>query len=81
MSNHLKESNETYLSHCWWAIKSGIVMIVAGVISIIHGIFPNLFEFYTAKTVVDLYHKRLYNHKNKKYQDYIKSVKEKVNIE
>jgi hypothetical protein len=72
---HLEDSQETYWSHCWWAVKSGVAMIVAGLASIVHGIWPQLFPFKTAKTVIDLYYKRLHNHKNKSYQDYIEHVR------
>jgi len=71
---HLEDSQESYWSHCWWAVTAGGQMILAGILSIVHGLVPALFPFKSAKTVIDLYYKRLHNHKNKSYQDYIDQV-------
>jgi hypothetical protein len=71
---HLEESRETYWSHCQWAVGSGFVMIWTGILSVIHGLIPSLFPFRSAKTVIDLYYKRLHNHNNKSYRDYIDRV-------
>ena len=37
---HLKENNETYLSHLKFAGEMGMQLIVRGVALIIHGVFP-----------------------------------------
>ena len=37
---HLKENNETYLSHMTFAGTIGIQLVLRGVILILHGIFP-----------------------------------------
>jgi hypothetical protein len=70
---HLEKSKETYLSHLLFAILAGFKLLVAALASFIHGFFPNLFPGTAAKTVIDLYHKRLVNHPNKDYQTYINS--------
>jgi hypothetical protein len=37
---HLKENNETYLSHLKFAGAMGAHLLVRGVVFILHGIFP-----------------------------------------
>lgn len=71
---HLEKSQETYGNHFIWAKIAGLRLIWAGIASIIHGIIPALFPGTAAKTVIDLYHKRLVDHPNKEYQDYIKDI-------
>ena len=68
---HLDKSKEQYLSHMVWAFLAGLKLIWAGVASLIHGLIPGLFPGTAAKTVIFLYHKRLTNHPNTEYQDYI----------
>ena len=72
---HLEKSKEAYASHAVWAFAAGIRLISAGIASILHGIIPGIFQGAAAKTVIFLYHKRLINHPNKEYQDYIDSLK------
>jgi hypothetical protein len=74
---HLDKSKENYFSHIVWATLAGLRLIWCGIASIIHGIVPALFPGTAAKTVIDLYHKRLVNHPNKEYQDYIKQLDNK----
>lgn len=70
-SAHLKASQETYVNHLLWASYAGFKMIFVGISSIIHGIVPAFFTGTAAKTIIDFYHKRLINHPNKEYADYI----------
>lgn len=70
-SIHLKSSKETYVSHLIWATYAGFKMIFVGISSIIHGVVPAFFTGTAAKTIIDFYHKRLINHPNKEYRDYI----------
>lgn len=70
-STHLRSSQETYTSHLIWASYAGVKMILIGISSIIHGIVPAFFTGTAAKMVIDFYHKRLINHPNKEYADYI----------
>jgi len=72
---HLEKSKEGYFSHLVWAEISGLRLIRAGVASLIHGLVPGLFPGTAAMTVIDLYHKRLVDHPNKDYQEYIDSKK------
>jgi hypothetical protein len=73
---HLRDSNETYGSHSIWAVTSGFQLIWAGLMSLVHAVYPGWFSFGAAKIVIDLYYKRLHNHTNKNYQDYIQQVKD-----
>ncbi len=67
-SNHLKKSRTTYTAHLKWAVYSGFYLIYLGFASIIHGIFPFLFEGTTASAIIKLFYRHLYNHPNKDYQ-------------
>lgn len=70
---HLKKSQENYYSHACWALLAGLRLILAGIASLIHALIPGYFQGTAAKTVIDLYHKRLVNHPNVEYQNYIKT--------
>ena len=41
---HLKDENVTYFQHWWFAIRFGLVMLLAGGCVIIHAFFPELFK-------------------------------------
>lgn len=71
MHPHLVESGVTYAEHSRWALMAGARLIWAGVASLLHAIHPGLFPATAAKTVIDLYHKRLRDHPNAEYQDMI----------
>lgn len=68
MNDHLKKSNTTYTAHLVWAVYAGLVLIVTGIASIIHGLFPFLFEGTAAKTIINMFYRKLYNHPNPDYQ-------------
>lgn len=74
---HLQKSQEGYMSHFVWAELSGLRLILAGLASLVHGLVPGLFPGTAAMTVIDLYHKRLIDHPNNEYQDYINRVSTK----
>ena len=38
---HLDDVNETYWEHFKFAFRTGLVLIIAGVLVIIHAIYPN----------------------------------------
>lgn len=73
---HLTDSNETYKSHFVWAVVAGFQLVWAGIISLIHAVHPGWFSFGAAKIVIDLYYKRLHNHTNPEYQNYIQKIKD-----
>lgn len=42
-NSHLKDVNESYFMHLFYAVKYGIVLILLGLACILHGLIPNLF--------------------------------------
>jgi len=54
---HLREANKGYFSHAKFAIVAGFDLILTGIISIIHGIFPNILPFYSENKVESYYKK------------------------
>jgi hypothetical protein len=75
---HLIDSNESYYSHSRWALDAGCKLIISGIKSTLHAIYPGWFPFASAKTVIDLYYKRLHNHTNPQYQEYIAQVRDQT---
>ena len=57
LTDHIRDTDipQSYLQHGWFAFQNSIWMIVAGVIGIIHAVFPWWFRFYTAEKIVKLY--------------------------
>lgn len=43
-SDHLKKNNMTYRDHWWFAVSHGLLCIIAGVMLVIHSLFPCFFE-------------------------------------
>jgi hypothetical protein len=76
-SKHLNKSKVTYLEHLRWAILAGLRLIYSGIASIVHGIFPSLFDGVAPKTVIDIYHSHLENHPNQDYKVMIDQAKSK----
>lgn len=74
---HLDNSKVTYIEHLRWAVVAGLRLIYSGVASIIHGIFPTLFDGVAPKTVIDIYHSHLVNHPNRDYKEMIKEAEKK----
>lgn len=72
---HLDKSRVTYFQHLKWAMLAGIRLIYSGIASIIHGVFPNLFDGVAPKTIIDIYHTHLENHPNPDYKEMIKKAK------
>jgi hypothetical protein len=69
---HLEESQAGYFEHFKFAIKAGILLLIAGFASLIHAIVPQWFQGTAAFTVIRLYKKRLENHPNPMYHEEIK---------
>ena len=58
---HLQEQGFTYWAHFKFAFKAGILLILAGIASVIHAIVPDLlpgFSERTARTLVEQSRKR-----------------------
>ena len=49
MSKHLKTQKLSYREHFGFAWNAGIVLIVAGLASLIHAVFPNVLATYSEK--------------------------------
>lgn len=43
-TNHLQKNNMTYREHCKFAISHGLICLEAGLLLIVHGFLPCLFE-------------------------------------
>lgn len=52
--DHLDKAQKSYTTHLWFALKASGLLFLAAVTSVIHGIFPRLFPFYSAKIVMRL---------------------------
>lgn len=76
MVEHLKKGNITYTRHCFEAIIGGVHLIITGFVSIIHGLFPFLFEKYVAKTLISYYWRHFHNHPNHDIQEIIRHERE-----
>jgi hypothetical protein len=51
MFDHLQQANKTYTSHFSFAMKNGLLLLYAGVISLVHAIWPGVFKF-TSRDIV-----------------------------
>lgn len=72
LTQHLKDSNVTYVSHLKFAVFASLLLAYAAITSLIHAIFPFLFKGSAAYIVVKLYKQRLENHPNPAYQEWVK---------
>ncbi len=54
LTDHIRETNtpQTYLQHGWFAMRYSVALILAGIIGVIHAIFPWWFKFYTAEQII-----------------------------
>jgi hypothetical protein len=53
--NHLEKSKMNYFIHFFQAFRLGLVLIWAGIASLVHAIFPFLFPAYSANKVSWMY--------------------------
>ena len=68
---HLQESCTTYVNHFKFAVYASVLLIYAGVASIIHAFVPALFKGTAAFIVIKLYKERLVNHPNTLYKQWM----------
>ena len=54
MNKHLRARNTTYWPHFKFAFGAGIVLILAGIVSIVHAIFPNFMASYAENKTLAL---------------------------
>lgn len=54
LTSHIRDTRkpQTYLEHGRFAMKYSVLLIGAGIIGVIHAVFPWWFKFYTAEQVV-----------------------------
>ena len=55
---HLEDINMSYCSHLFRAMRFGLLSFEAGLIFIIHGLFPNCF-IHTGSTLINNIHQEL----------------------
>jgi hypothetical protein len=72
---HLEESKTNYISHFTFAVYAGVLLILAGLASIIHAIIPGVLRGSAAYVVIKLYKDRLENHPNPQYRKWVSSNK------
>lgn len=53
-SEHLNEVDESYLEHASFAFKGGLRLIMLGLVSFAHGIFPGVWKFKTPEGVLKI---------------------------
>jgi hypothetical protein len=70
--DHLHESKTSYIEHFKFAIRAGILLLIAGLASLVHAFIPQWFQGTAAFTVIRLYKERLEDHPNPMYHEEIK---------
>lgn len=50
-SNHIYKSRKGWIRHTWFALWAGIVLMLAGLISIVHALVPNIFPYISENIV------------------------------
>ncbi|MGE0201417.1 MAG: DUF6356 family protein [Candidatus Melainabacteria bacterium] len=51
---HLKDAQKTYAEHGSFALRAGVLLIWAGVTSLVHGIVPAFFPFLSSRITLKL---------------------------
>ena len=51
---HPATVGESYLEHCWFAARTGLVLLKAGGAALVHAIFPFWCETTASDTVIEL---------------------------
>lgn len=68
LTQHLKDSQVTYIEHLKFALYASFQLLYASVASFIHAFIPFVFKGSAAFVVIKLYKQRLVNHPNKMYR-------------
>lgn len=71
-TKHPKSINESYTQHLFFALKNGSKLAFIGLILIIHGFFPFIFQ-HKARDGVEKLSQQLLNRNPKKSEEYIRS--------
>ena len=64
---HLNEAGKSYFDHFKFALIAGLILIYAGITSIIHAFIPSIFPFTSQKIVKKLLDQSMNN--KKKYDN------------
>jgi hypothetical protein len=54
MKQHLQQRNLSYREHFSFASRAGLILILAGIASIVHAVFPNVFTSYSERKTTEL---------------------------
>lgn len=54
MNQHLRQKNLSYWGHFAFAWKAGLILIMAGIASVIHAVFPSVFTNYSERKTIEL---------------------------
>lgn len=73
LTQHLRDSNTTYIDHFVFAMYAGALLLYAAFASVVHAIFPFLFKGTAAYIVIKLYKQRLVNHPNPVYRAWVQN--------
>lgn len=74
--NHLEKSERTYYQHLFEAIFGGFKLILTGLVSILHGLFPSCFEQYVSSVIIGIYYRHFHLHPSPDVQQIIASEKQ-----
>ena len=77
MFKHLEETGENYKSHFKFGVVHGFYLLKMGIMSIIHGIWPDIYPFTLPKMVIYLHEKIRLKHGQEILTSLTNEVKEK----
>jgi hypothetical protein len=69
---HLQKSKMGYFTHLYHAFSLGLVLIYAGLASIIHALIPCIYAAYSANKVTRIFYRVVYTSVNPDIQGYRK---------
>ena len=68
-AEHLSANKIGYTQHADFAARAGVMLILAGISSLIHSVVPAWFPGHAASVVARLYLGRVQNHVNPEYRE------------
>jgi hypothetical protein len=69
---HIQKSKMGYFTHLYHAVSLGLVLIYAGIASIIHALIPCIYAAYSANKVTRIFYRVVYTSANPDIQGYRK---------
>jgi hypothetical protein len=70
---HLRKSQMSYGVHFYHAFRLGLILIYAGLASLVHAVCPFLYPAYSAKMVIAIFVRVVLDSANPDIQNYLKS--------